>query len=465
MHAWILSKLFSSANILQQYVIASCLTKINSRLTHKILSKPFIDSLTMVKMETVKIICDPETPIHGAEAAADRAFLDMLHPFVDSRSIQTPITNLLEQATAAIANQPYEIYTDKTSLEFHAILLELLRLFKQNLAELLKCRQERSPGKIPSSFYDILYRVFLFGLALARIARGSAITTHLKTIQPSLFDHRRASVTPEEVSGQDGPELDTLHVEVQSCAVIGQHMAPLWMSYRDWLRLMVAHFDAVAIIGGHVTRPPPNTINEISIQILSPPCGNRAMLSWHKLLDSNYFPSRDVDSDTDEYETLQIISFLQEYSELNKPDKASPSFEMVIKAIRAHGLKNAADLADSVVFIDEQLQSLPCKSPSSSHHINDIISTLEKIRPEDPSESRQGLILDAIRMVGSLMDSSNLFRALRKLPLNVGENFPGRQHCEASLAAAITAADLKPTDGNGAFRDLVKPFQVTFIKL
>jgi hypothetical protein len=475
MHAWILSKLLSSAEAngeaLQRYIIASCLPKIHSRLTHKILSKPFIDSLKMINMETVKIVHDPQPP-NSSEAVADRAFLcEMLHPFVKTACVKTPIPNLLEQATAAIAGQPHRIYTDDTCSEFHELLLELLHLFEENLANLLVCRQQQSSTESLASLEPHMKRVYIFGHALACISRGSAINTHLKTIESSLLDRRRhADVKPMKVSKQDDdvPEFDSLHAEVQPYAlVVGQEVVPLWMSYRDWLRLMVVHFEAVTIVAGHVTRPAPKPITEISIQILSSPRPGGAMLSWRELLASQHFPGRAVDSETDKYSAQEIATFLDEYSNLNKPvTKSSLTAEMVIQAIATLDLNNPAELANSVALIGKQLQSLSgCKSPGSTIHINDIILTLNSIRPEEPSDS-QRLINDAIRMVQSLMDSSNLFRALRKEPLNLGKNFKGHQHCEASLAAAITAAmDLNPGDDNNAFRDLVSQFQVRFFKL
>jgi hypothetical protein len=322
---------------------------------------------------------------------------------------------------------------------------------------------------MPPSFESFLDNVVAIGDALECIGRGSAIEAHLRTIESSLIDHRRHSVvrqgTKASNEGETGLEPDTLHDQVQPYA-IGEEgqVAPLWVAYRDWLRLMVVHFEAVTIVSGHVGRYSTDATKDISIQILAPPRSGGTMLTWTALLRSKYFPGY-----TDTHSPDDIIDFFEKYSKPNQPVSVTvESIESITETIATIiGLNDATELANTIALIGKQLQTLPgCQSPNSARHIEGIIAKLNVVRPQESSEESsmelsQQSIREAIQMVKSLMDNSNLIRGLRKGPLNTGKFFQGKQHCEASLAAAIIAAmDLPVEDDSNAFRDLLSNCQV-----
>jgi hypothetical protein len=77
------------------------------------------------------------------------------------------------------------------------------------------------------------------------------------------------------------PELDS----VQPATTHNEDSAPLplWQSYKDWLRLMVVHFDGVAILSKYVQSLGP-VYKGISIEVLAPPRVSGEMLSWENLL-------------------------------------------------------------------------------------------------------------------------------------------------------------------------------------
>ena len=61
------------------------------------------------------------------------------------------------------------------------------------------------------------------------------------------------------------------------------------MSYRNWLKLIVAHMDTVAILSAHVCG---NTFpyTGISIKIIPPQPVSSTLLPWKTLLQSRHFP-------------------------------------------------------------------------------------------------------------------------------------------------------------------------------
>jgi len=87
-----------------------------------------------------------------------------------------------------------------------------------------------------------------YGNALQCIAKGSAIDSHLQNLEPLLNDHCR-------------PDLKKVDVEDSDLTVLTQPMVkemdklpqPLWKPYKEWLVLMLAHFNAVETLIDYVT--------------------------------------------------------------------------------------------------------------------------------------------------------------------------------------------------------------------
>ena len=127
---------------------------------------------------------------------------------------------------------------------------------------------------------------------------GSGITQHLKNLAPSLCDHRQkepANSTMAEGEAVDlneqteDQDMDLLQIRL---GVIGGNSQPqpLWKSYLDWLRLILAHFNAVEVLLKFVTGPNIRA-KAIPVKILISPNVERQMLPWQKVLsDLKFFP-------------------------------------------------------------------------------------------------------------------------------------------------------------------------------
>jgi len=165
-HLWILSRVLvmkynfdgrshshrNSAFLLMNYVIATCYLKMICRLKHETLSLPYIESLRSVKMASVTFLESHEKQ-EGQERqdANDKIFLvDFLITFLEARVstptfTPTPIPNILEQASLAVKDEPFQLYTKSTYREFHCLLLELLKTFQESLLALR--RSSKSLGQ------------------------------------------------------------------------------------------------------------------------------------------------------------------------------------------------------------------------------------------------------------------------------------------------------------------------------
>lgn len=236
----------AKAYLLQHYVIITCFLRMLRQLTHPTLVKPFYDSLKNVPISQIpKLLI--MAPQHG-ESKADKVFLNTMVGL--NHFVLTQLPNLLQQANTAAANDPYNTYSKATCIEFHMLLCELFKRFKQQLKSL----ESYLAGKTvepQQSYEDILLHVILYGEALHWLDRSDAITSHLKAILPLLADPRcnkTGNVTMGEITVQeegDDNELDSM----QPSAIHERGaIQPLWKSYLDWLKLMVDHFDAVLIL-------------------------------------------------------------------------------------------------------------------------------------------------------------------------------------------------------------------------
>jgi hypothetical protein len=362
----------AKAYLLQQYIITTTFPRMLRRLTHPTLAKPFRDSLKNLSISRIPELL-ATAPQHG-ESEADKVFLKTT---VDlNRFVRTELPNLLQQANAAAANDPYNTYTEDTSIEFHKLLCELLERFEEQLNS-LESYLAGTAVKRQQSYEDILLHAIFYGDALHRLARSDAIASHLKAISPSLADPRRdktGDVTIGEITAQeegDDNELDS----VQPTAIHeGGALQPLWKSYLDWLRLVVDHFDAVLILGGYVGGKN-FPYSSLSLKILTtPPVSSDVMLPWKDLLRSEHFP-------------------------------------------------------------DIAAQNRPNSTPLPRTTVTDLIDKLEDWSRSDKHPQEHATdVHDILQNVG---DGSLLFSNLRQEPLLLGIGFDGSRHCEMSLATLI----------------------------
>jgi len=152
--------------------------------------------------------------------------------------------------------QLWVLYNENTYQEFHKLLCTLLDSFGKSLQALSDARDKKgnSKGNLKVSvagsaeFKACVGHVMFYGNALQCIAKGSAIDSHLQNLEPLLNNHRR-------------PDLKKVDVEDSDLAVLTQPMVkemdkppqPLWKPYKEWLVLMLAHFNAVETLVDYVT--------------------------------------------------------------------------------------------------------------------------------------------------------------------------------------------------------------------
>lgn len=421
---------------LLKFVIATCYPKMIRRLGNKTLSQPYITSLEQVKLKAVSFDNSQGMEASEEEIENDRLFLvRFLLPAIKKDWIASPTPKILHQAKLAENGDPFHLYTDDTCMEFHQLLIDLLRQFETSLANLSKSRKGTEvPTKVPTEgsadFKKNLTLVFLKGYGLQKIAKGAALRMHLKNISFLLNGHRghhfnrQTSVLKARIEGENEEleaESDEELEAVQPSVIAAEGLPiPLWKSYRDWLKLMVVHFDAVEILAKYVTGTQSN-FSAISIKILVSPPVDKTMLPWKELFaDPTLFPTKNAQDPCCTKTNDQIIDFFSNVT------KSNPT-ESLKYATAAKDWWGEHDVESTI----EQITSLKNSTLPGFRDFADKLH--EKLRGWT-TQSPETLTNDITNSIQSLCDNAFIFHSFIQ---KGGEKFTGTLHCEACLASLL----------------------------
>ena len=441
------------AKTLPLYIVAASFPKMNHRMRSPRLSQHYFDCLTGMELKDFGFT-EP-THIGTVETNSenpDQALLD----YLPGLARVTKIDNLLVAMTEGT-----EIYNKDTYLEFHNLLCELLRNFRQSLDNLITLSTEKNP--IATNIRDQLKIVLSFGRSLRAVVTGAAIEKHLKAVADLLeVDNGNSWVVGDE---EGDAEFDALK---PYSTYRGKPLLP-WQSYKNWLKLMIVYFDAESILRHHLSsHPRPN----LDIQILAPclPDQEAKMLTWKKLLlHKTYFP--ELPNDTGQPSAEDLITFLTSdhvvtdaKGKCNEAEEESSvkegegseleevrgvSIQEVIKsvkkiqkdqetAIAAKGV-DMDGFTNELKKVDEKLSLLKGYSSSlgSAECFSTIVGHLQTLKlPDQTPKARLLLIRDLEEMLETLKARSALYFALKEgEPLSLGDGFSGTRHCEACLAS------------------------------
>jgi hypothetical protein len=304
-HLWILNNLIfpkgaeptpDPLNSLLHYTVSTCHPKMNRRFKHR-LSKCYFESLKKVK--EFRFDSEIHLDTNQSKMVNDLALITgfVSQTKVNPQLIESSIPNIqLLCDNLPHDNEPFQLYTSQTCMDFHKLLVELLKKFQICLDDLDNDR---------GTFINNVKATLVFGHALWKIVRGSAFEMHLQNIA-NLLD----KVREEEPRVVHDEVLDEELLPILSLRTDGQPM-PLWKTYRDWMRLMVVQFDAAMILTKYAFK---RSDRNISVKILVTPRVDRAFLPWRDLLgDSSLFPVADPSADPKSNE--EILQFLNEASD------------------------------------------------------------------------------------------------------------------------------------------------------
>jgi hypothetical protein len=415
------------------YVIATCYPKMERRLGHPTMSLPYINSLKGVAIVPFNESLREEPTIR--EIASDRSFLSFVPGLIDH--LHTPIPHIHEQVKLAAADQDFQLYDKNTCQEFHFLFLELLKRFQTSLKELTNSQNDNG------QFTKYVLQALLMGDALRRMAKGAALRMHLRTIEAKLVDHRRpdmsmpmpggnAAKDEEQGEKQDEPdeELEAVQPSALSMEKNVPVPVPLWKSYRNWLNLMVIHFDAVYILFHHISKPAFDKHRMISLKVLVAPPTDKALLPWRQLFtDSKLFPTENEADSSSSTTNDEILKFLN--------DAASPDMKKCFSLIQA--VKSSWKQKKKDVTIQHLAKFISFDSETSDWHssASKLAATINDYYAKTPSSDE---LFDKItNTIQSLHDAAIFYLFLSKKDFS--NEFSGTLHCEACLTSLLSAAD------------------------
>lgn len=439
------------AGNLFKYTAAISCRKIKRRITNKHVSQPYIEALQ--KVGTMGIPSPPESHNSGLpeEVKHDLLLLKFIAALQGNLATKTP--NLL--ALAKLVSPPFPIYNNITCTEFHELLLELLNRFEKAVIDLCNLDDlDERPDDYSSQFATTLRHVHMFGYGLLKLARGQTFQMHMENIGPLLNSVQQYDIDPFQNAVPEGSQLE-LEVEEELQSVLfsmnedkeGTQKTPA-KSYVNWLRLTVAHFDAIEIVMQYVMSDS-FAHNYIAVTNLVAPLTSRALYPWQELLkNKQYFPTTDPLNPISQTSNDDILNFLQ---------------EMVPKEARARKLSVSAEAA-SAAWKKRQSQQVYQRMNDivdlGDKDVKEIATSVQTQLKNWPKSNNDDAITkgieDLYKKLYPLPPGNHFFSSLEKL------EFRGALHCEMCLASLVDMAT-KPDTPDSNFPHVLSQLKVIIL--
>ena len=442
-HAWMLGKLARHYSVFQECVVAACFEKILFRMQSQF-STPYYNAILSLPDPNFK-----ETLLEPGkkEIEMEKTFCSALPDLVKAKLIGTSVTNLL--AVIPDSKGFVELYTKDTCQEFHQLFCELLKCFFESLTTLKSLKEPDRP------VLDAAVRnVAIYGEALQMMAGGVGIQRHFQIVEGELckFHHKRTRDVLNQTEALQNAvteeELEDVELQsVQPFFIRDGKALPMWKAAKDWLKLMVVHFDAIKIVSAHCNSA---LETKFTIKILLAPEPDPKMLTWKDLLrDAKYIESetkKSIRKDNPTPTTENIINFFEKNEAILGDTKGKSSIvdmkQTINQLIQASSSSEAVS-PDDLTIMKSQLSNLRGgMSPDQEELTERIIGKIEELKGIGDGSSTRGLLYSIFEMLESMEASSLFIKRLRGgSALSTGDRFSGVPHCEILLAALISMAD------------------------
>jgi hypothetical protein len=274
-------------------MVGKSFPKILWRISNKKYSKHFIDALNgagTVKYHPTDAITNLSHMDHG--------ILDVVGAIADLRKIELPNLKAMAENRAGA-----QLYAAHTCQEFHLLLCTLLGAFQESFEMLSKWNTTRETLEL------YLSNAIYFMEVLWMMVNSSGINVHLQAISGDLqaisgdlqaiSGDLRAKSEDEDIVVEKGTEegeedMDLHDVQPDTVMIDGstQKLLPTWEACRDWLRVLVVHYDALKILCEDIeSYEKPITINIKVIAVPGMEEGSK-MLTWQALLEKYYVDTK-----------------------------------------------------------------------------------------------------------------------------------------------------------------------------
>ena len=466
-HLYILNRLLvmpglqhneESLDPLLSYVIAISYPKMLRRLQHPV-SRRYLNSLKAVT--GIRFSNHPrELSEPGNDDSNDERFLVWLHKLaVRKPRFLDKFPKIVYQAKLAVEDQPFQLYTKDTCEEFHLLLVKFLESFQSSLTKLSEARG--SPTNVPTQDSGFsqhrLHVVYLMGLGLQHLSRTTGLQHHLKAFRQDFLAESSEKDGERENLNERDEDLESVQPFITTENSQGKlvQQIPLRKSYENWLRLLVAHFDAVEILRRHFNRSP-HIVQNISLNILVPPVVDDTLLPWKKLLLSPHFPPATPPHAITNDEILRFL------------EKALNPVSYLIKTAHGEWGKRKSHLPGQLQFdkirtaTKSYIEKWPKDMPSGwSKCRSRLIEMLDsdKLRLGSRSEDFEEQVEMITNMMESLVKNVSVILLMESA---TARGFLGTLHCEACIASLLTSHNIRDMQDDEFIKTLAQMKVVMF---
>jgi len=171
---------------------------------------PYQDTLKNLDITTVTFHA-PSIEAKLTMIESDQLLLSLFTTADLGVALISAFPKLHQQVNSMELKQPWVLYNGNTYQEFHKLLCTLLDSFGKSLQALSDAHDKKgnSKGNLKVSvagsaeFKACVGCVMFYGNALQRIAKGSAIDSHLQNLEPLLNDHCQLDLKKVDVEDSD----------------------------------------------------------------------------------------------------------------------------------------------------------------------------------------------------------------------------------------------------------------------
>jgi hypothetical protein len=260
---------------------------------------------------------EPPTKAPGT-TIPDRDFCQVIPKLKAILGVDVP---RLEALARDSQTPSFSYYTSETYMEFHSVLVAAISSFHDALIQLKAFKLNPKLEASLDEFEGCIADVAICGAILHSIAYGSAIERHLQAIahllpmhhQKHAISHKKVEVGKKEEDKEDEDEEDEEEEEdtdllsVQPYTLVGLRRLPAWESYRNWLRLIISHFEALYVVSRHVST---HSGTPFTVDVLAVPAQADKVLKWRVLLAKKYTASAEGDPSVEDLiKTVESLKF------------------------------------------------------------------------------------------------------------------------------------------------------------
>jgi len=417
------------------------------RLTDPV-SLSYIEALTMLE----KISFNPKLGREKRTTEIRNDLTLLKHINRKAAVFKTSIPCIAELYKLHQDDEDFELYTRDTCTEFHCLLVDLLGSFKKSISDL----SQSAESKNYEDFETHLHTALSTGYALLTMSKGRALQIHLQTIECFLMNIRQSMpvqnvVKKEEGEDEEGKdeegEEDSEELDEELEAIpqrTEEGPKPLWKIYRDWLQLMVVHFNAVDVLFGYVSGLS-FPYESISIKILVPPTINRNLLSLQELLTNNdlSFPKFDLDMPNGPTNEQISTYIMNAKTLLNRAKSLTGDTQNALIKWRdgeyPSAIKQLTRIGEQAGDIVNQAKTALNIIPQIKEDLHSVADGISSLHEEMCTKS------DSLR-----------------LPFKFSTKFKGQLHCEACLASMLSSITRNLTVGDRSYDEIYREMQVGY---